>query len=183
MVTFYTYLEIYLDDLNKQIALSEFEKHFNKPHQTIKNQIRTLVDANILIEEKKIRSLSYKINKDNPKLNDYLSICEKEKMFKFIDERPLIRQLYTLIAPKTKNILIFGSTITTEKFNDIDLLIISEKDIKNIITNFETTYSVKIHTIQTNQKDLTKTLLTEIRKKHIILKNHDYFVELLYNEN
>lgn len=94
-----------------------------------------------------------------------------------------MRRLYTLIAPKIENILIFGSATTTEKFNDIDLLIVSKKDVKKVISDFETTYSVKIHTIQTNKKDLTKTLLAEIRKKHIILKNHDYFVELLYHEN
>ena len=183
MVIFYTYLEMYLDNLNKRVSLSEFEKHFNRPHQTIKNQLKALVNAKILIEEKKTRLVFYTINKENTALKEYISICEKERMFHFLDKRPLIKRLYTLLAPKAENILIFGSAAASEEFNDIDLLIISKKAVKKTIKDFEETYSVKIHLIQAEKKDLTKTLLNEIKKKHIILKNHDFFVEMLYNDS
>ena len=180
MVRNYTYLEIYLDNLDKKVSLSEFEKHFKIPHQTVKNQIKMLVQEKILVEDKRTRFLFYEINKDNPALNEYLSICEKEKMFKVMDQRPIIRRLYTLLAQDVENMLVFGSAAISEKFNDIDLLVISKKDIKKIIDDFELTYSVKIHVIRAEKKDLTKTLLTEIRKKHLILKGHDFFVEMLY---
>jgi len=183
MVRNYTYLEIYLDDLDKKVSLSEFEKHFKKPHQTVKNQLKMLVKEKILIEDKRTRFLFYEINKNNPALNEYLSICEKEKMFKVINQRPMIKRLYTLLAQDVENVLIFGSAATSEKFNDIDLLVISKNDIKKIIDDFKITYSVKIHLIQTEKKDLTKTLLTEIRKKHLILKGHDFFVEMLYGRH
>ena len=183
MVRNYTYLKIYLDNLDKKVSLSEFEKYFKRPHQTVKNQLKILVKEKILIEDKRTRFLFYEINKDNPALSEYLSICEKEKMFKVIDQRPLINRLYTLLAQDVENVLIFGSAATSEKFNDIDLLVISKNDIKKIIDDFEITYSVKIHLIQAEKKDLTKTLLTEIRKKHLILKGHDFFVEMLYGRH
>ncbi len=183
MVRNYTYLEIYLDDLNKKVSLSEFEKHFKRPHQTVKNQLKMLVKEKILVEDKRTRFLFYTINKDNPALNEYLSICEKEKMFKVISQRPMIKRLYTLLAQDVDNVLIFGSAAISEKFNDIDLLVISKNDIKKIIDDFEITYSIKIHVIQAEKKDLTKTLLAEIRKKHLILKGHDFFVEILYGRH
>ncbi|NOQ37662.1 hypothetical protein GQ472_02120 [archaeon] len=180
MVRNYTYLEIYLDDLNKKVSLSELEKHFKRPHQTVKNQLKILVKEKILLEDKRTRFLFYEINRDNPALKEYLSICEKEKMFRIMNQRPLIKRLYTLLAHEVENMLVFGSAATSEKFNDIDLLVISKNNIKKIIEDFEITYSVKVHIIQAEKKDLTKTFITEIRKKHMILKGHDFFVEMLY---
>ncbi|MCK5234749.1 MAG: hypothetical protein KAJ88_02805, partial [Candidatus Aenigmarchaeota archaeon] len=68
MVRNYTYLEIYLDNLDKKVSLSEFEKYFKRPHQTVKNQLKILVKEKILIEDKRTRFLFYEINKDNPAL-------------------------------------------------------------------------------------------------------------------
>ena len=103
-------------------------------------------------------------------------------MFHILDKRPLIKRLYTLLSPEIENFLIFGSAAISEEFNDIDILITPEKNIKKTIKDFEATYSVKIHAINKEKKHLTKTLLKEIRKQHIILKGHDFFVRLMYNE-
>lgn len=186
MVHFYTYLEMFLDDLHKQISLIEFEKHFKKPHQTIKRHLKFLTKSKILIEDKKNKFLFYKLNLENPLLFEYLSICEKERTFKHI-ENPLFNRLYELISPefKNSNILIFGSSATKKTFNDIDILILNKtasenNNLKKELNLFEQTYSIKLHIIWTNRKTLTKTFKKEILKNHIILNNHDYFVKILY---
>ena len=183
MVSFYTYLELYLDDLRKLVSLSEFEKHFKTPHQTIKNHLKGLVKDKILLEEKRARFRFYKLNLTNPLTIDYLSLCEKEKTFSFLRQNTLFSRLHSVIAPylKESSILLFGSAAISKEYKDIDLLIISKsKNIIEELKKFEKTYSVKLHIIQAPESDLTETLIAEIRKKHIILNNHDYFLRVIY---
>ena len=204
MVRFYIYLEVYLDDLQKKISLSEFEKHFKIPHQTMKKYLAGFVKAKILKEEKQARFLYYKLQLDNPLTKEYLLICEKERLLDFLEKNTLFSRLYSELARffQDSKILLFGSCIRRADFSDIDMLIMSRnvrflehpkvpnkrkdflisknKSIKQALKKFEETYSIKIHTIQTSEKDLTKTFINEIRQKHIILNNHDYLMEVLY---
>lgn len=186
MVTFYTYLGLYLDDLNKWISLSEFEKYFKKPHQTIKVHLKKFVDLNVLIIEKKERFLFYKLNLDNPLTKEHLILCEKERMIDLVKKNVLFSRLYNTLSNyfNDSKCLIFGSSVLGKQFNDIDLLVLSKnKNIKKEISNFEKTYSQKIHLILTDEKSLTKIFRKEIMKKHIIFNSHEYFFEVLYNVN
>ncbi len=82
---------------------------------------------------------------------------------------------------RLRSILLFGSSTEKEEYADIDLAIISKnKNIEPIIKKFQETYSVKIHAVQAEAKDLTKALIQEIRQKHIIFNNHEFFMEALY---
>ncbi|MEK6828078.1 MAG: nucleotidyltransferase domain-containing protein [Nanoarchaeota archaeon] len=183
MVRFYTYLEVYLGDLSKSVSLSEFESHFKTPHQTIKKHLEPFTKAKVLIEEKKERFLFYKLNLDNPLTREYLLICEKERLLSFLEKNTLFARLYQELSQcfADSKILLFGSSTEKKEYSDIDLLIISKnKDIKPIIKKFQETYSVKIHAVQTEEKGLTKTFIQEIKQKHIIFNNHEYFMEVLY---
>lgn len=186
MVNFYTYLSLYLDDLNKWISLNEFEKYFKKPHQTIKVHLKKFVDLKVLVVEKKDRFIFYKLNLEHPLTKEHLILCEKERMIDFIQTNILFSRLYNTLSNyfSDSKCLIFGSSILGKNFNDIDLLVLSKnKNIKKEISNFEKTYSQKIHLILTDEKNLTKTFKKEIIKKHIIFNSHDYFFEVLYNVN
>ena len=183
MVKFYTYLEVYLGDLHKKVSLSEFERHFKLPHQTVKSHLSEFVTSKIIIEEKKARFLYYKLNLDNPLTMEHLILCEKERTLHFINKRALFSRLYAQVSRffKDSKMLLFGSCVEKKDFEDIDILIISQnKEIKKILKLFEETYSVKIHAVQTQEKDLTQTFIQEIMKKHIILNNHDYFTGVIY---
>src|SRR3989344_7043503 len=182
MVNKYTYIEMYLDDLNKMVNLNEFEKHFKRHHQTVKRHLHSLVKEGILREEEKGRFRFYRLNKDNRVLYEYLSICEKQRLITFL-ENPLFRRLYNLLAEtfKDNKILMFGSAINSKNYEDLDLLIISNnKKIRKILDEFEKTYSARLHIIQTSEKNLTKAFLNEIIQKHIIFNEHDYFLRLMY---
>ena len=183
MVIFYTYLEMYLDDLNKSVGLGEFEKHFKTAHQTIKKHLELFVITKVLIENKKERFLSYQLNLENPLTKEYLIICEKERLMNHLEKNTLTKRLYTELSQffKDSKILLFGSSAENKEYSDIDLLIISKnKEIKPLLKKFQETYSVKIHAVQTLDKYFTKTFTQEMKKKHIIFNSHEYFMELLY---
>jgi len=183
MVRFYTYLEVYLDDLGKSVSLSEFEGFFKVPHQTIKKHLEQFTNAKILKEEKKRRFVFYKLNLENPLTNEYLILCEKERLLIFLEKNALFSRLYNELSHffKDSKMLLFGSSVKTNDYNDIDLLILSKnKEIKQALSKFYQTYAKKIHLIQTEERDLTKTLIQEIKQKHIIFNNHEYFMEVLY---
>ncbi|MFH0870665.1 MAG: hypothetical protein V1866_06445 [archaeon] len=181
MVSFYTYLGLYLNDLRKKVSLSEFEKHFKTPHQTIKKHLAVLVSSRILLEEKKARFRFYSLNLKNPLLVEYLSICEKERLFALLEKSTLINRLYQLASGSLKNALIFGSATTSKDYDDIDLLALTKDGrLKAELKQFENTYGKKVHLIQTGEKDLTPAFLEEIKQKHIILNNHDYIIRVIY---
>lgn len=182
MVNFFTYIELFLNDLNKQINLNEFENYYKKPHQTIKRHLSVLMKKNILIAEKKGRFLFYKLNLENPLLFEYLSICEKQRMFDFL-EKLLFKRLYDFVYKnfKDSNVIIFGSAINKKEFSDIDILIFPEnKDLEKKLKEFSDTYSVKLHLVMANEKNITETLKKEIIKNHIILNNHDNILRFFY---
>lgn len=183
MVRFYTYLEMYLNDINRRTTLSEFESHFKIPHQTIKKHLKQFTDAKILKEEKGKRFLFYTLNKEHPLTREYLILCEKERLFNFLQKNVLFSRLYNELSSffKSAKILVFGSAAERKDFADIDLLVLSkDENIKTIVKQFQETYTTKIHLVQTNEKYLTKTFIQEIRKKHVIFNNHEYFVGVLY---
>lgn len=183
MVNFYTYLEIFLEDLHKLVSLSEFETYFNRPHQTIKSHLNEFVKKKVLKEDKRKKFLFYKLNLDNPLTKEYLILCEKERLLDFLSRNTLFSRLYHALSEyfHDSSILLFGSSTKAKTYNDIDMLILSEnKELKKALKEFEQIYSKKIHLIQTKEKDLTKALIKEIRQKHIIFNNHSYFIEVLY---
>lgn len=182
MVNIYTYLEIFSDDANKQVSLSELEKYFKRPHQTIKSHLDQLLKSKVLLEDKRERFLFYKLNLDNPLTYEYLAICEKQRLFRFL-KKELFHRLYLELRPYFHNtqILLFGSSTNTNDYSDIDILLITkDHDIRECIKKFELRYSIKIHPTITQESILTKTFIKELRKKHIIFNAHDYFVNLLY---
>jgi len=174
---------VFLEDINKAISLSEFERYFKKPHQTIRIHLQNLVDAKILIEDKRERFIFYKINLNNPLTYEYISICEKQRLFDFL-EKEIFNRLYLEMSNYFNHakILLFGSVVNNKDYADIDMLIIADnKEISKTLKKFELTYFVKIHSVITSEKNLTRTFVKELQKKHIIFNSHEYFVRKLYS--
>lgn len=181
MVNYYTYIELFLEDIHKQVSLGEFEKHFNTPHQTIKVHLEKLVTSKILLIDKRERFLFYKLNLDNPLTYEYIAICEKERMFAFLKQE-LFNRLYHALISFNSPMIVFGSAAVNSKYNDIDLLVLSKNDaIRDVVKKFSLTYSIKVHLLLTSEKDLSKTFKKEIQKKHVILCGHEYFVKMIYS--
>ena len=66
--------------------------------------------------------------------------------------------------------MLFGSAVESKDFNDLDVLVIGkDKHIKKTLADFQKTYSVKIHLIQTNKQNLTKSFIKEIGRNPVTL--------------
>jgi predicted nucleotidyltransferase len=131
------------------------------------------VESNILKIDKRNRFLFYKLNKNNVLFKEYLIMCEKERLFSYLEKNTLFLMLYNKLCPFFDNsiVVIFGSSIVLDDFSDIDVLILSDdKKIKNelnsVLNDFELIYSVKIHAVKTNLNSLTNTFLEEIKKTY-----------------
>ena len=189
MVRKFTNIEIinlFLTEYNKKYYLRELAQLLKKPHQTIKPYVNSLVKENILLKNERMNITEYSINFNNQQIYDYLTIAEKEKLIKRLNEDSIIKILSEKLFPFFTNntFVIFGSTvIKTQRGSDIDLLVIGNKDIKETIEDFEEIYNKKIHKVQVNKFDkLSLTIIKEIYKKHLILNNTEqiirYFGEL-----
>ena len=189
MVRKFTNIEIinlFLTDYNKKYYLRELAQLLKKPHQTIKPYVNSLVKENILLKNERMNITEYSLNFNNKQIYDYLTIAEKEKLIKRLNEDSIIKILSEKLFPFFTNntFVIFGSTvIKTQRDSDIDLLVIGNKNIKETIEDFEEIYNKKIHKVQVNKFDkLSLTIIKEIYKKHLILNNTEqiirYFGEL-----
>ena len=171
MVNIYTYFGIFLEDAHKQVGLNDFERYFKRPHQTIKAHLDVLVASRILLQDKRKRFLFYRLNLENPLTYEYLVVCEKQRLMEFLKKELLLR-LYETLYPGFKNskILIFGSATNSREYSDIDILIITKDNkIRETLRKFELTYSVKIHSIITTEKNygIGDTLLIELPSQKI----------------
>lgn len=185
MVSIYTLIDIFSEDITRIVSLSEMESYFKIPHQTIKSNIQQLINSKVILPEKRKRFLFYKLNLDNPLTYEYIIISEKERLFKFL-KNTLFKELYVTLYPYFSNtkILVFGSSVKEKNYSDIDLLIIStDKKILDTIKKFELTYNVKIHPIILSEITKDKTFIKELQKKHIIFNNHEYYIQKLYFNN
>lgn len=187
MVNKYTYLQVFSDDIDKKLNLSEFENIFDRPHQTIKRHLSKFLDRKILIIEKKNKFTFYYLNTSNPLIYEYLSIAEKERLFEILND-PMFNRLYKTLEPyfRENKFLIFGSAVNTKDYSDLDLLVLyqenSKEKIKQEIANFEATYSIEIHAIFSKESDLNQTFMNEVIKKHVILNDHGYFMRLFHEK-
>ncbi len=181
-ITIWSVLLPYLRDYNRTLLLVDFEKELKIKHQTISKYIKELINNKILKKEKRDKHSSYSLNFKNPLIPNYLSISEKMRNFVLLDKSMLLKRLYEQLSNffSENSFLIFGSFAEQLKGNDIDLLIIGKisKELKKTINDFSLTYGIKVHIVGTEIRELTKTFIQEISKKHIILNNSDLFINL-----
>ena len=181
---------LYLADYSKRYYLREMAILLKKPHQTIKPYINLLVKENILLKNERMNITEYNLNFNNKRIYDYLTIAEKEKLNKRLEEDSILRILFEKLSSFFRNstFIIFGSTVNKIQPNsDIDLVIIGKQNINKVINDFEEIYNKKIHKVQINKLDnLTITLIKEIYKKHLILNNTEEVIRFfgeLYEKN
>lgn len=179
-------IELFLSDYSKRVYLREAAKLINKPHQTIKPYLTSLVKKGILIETRHGSLLEYSLNFKDKSVYDYMTISEKEKTQYFLNSNILLKLLYEKLNPffKKNTFILFGSVIKQSKtYNDVDILQVGSQSLKKEIAEIEEVYSKKIHLIQIHSlKGLSEALLKEIYKNHIIFNNTEeiinYFGEL-----
>jgi len=180
----------YLSDYSRKYYLREMGELLNKPHQTIKPYLESMVKEGVLIKVRRKNLVEYGLNHKDKRIYDLLIIAEKEKLMERLNEDTLFRILFEKLSPLfSKNIfIVFGSSVDKiKKESDIDILIIGNKSASSEAEDFEKIFSKKLHIIQVKDLNLISESLTkEIYKKHIILNNTEKVIRFfggLYEQN
>ncbi|MFP4045881.1 MAG: nucleotidyltransferase domain-containing protein [Candidatus Aenigmatarchaeota archaeon] len=172
----------YLYDYQKTMLLADFERELDKPHQTVKRYLVQLIQEKVITEDERKKHTTYRLNLENPLTFTYLGLAEKFNLFSRLEENRMVKRLFEKCSDffSTHSFLVFGSYAVGREGNDIDLFVIGECDdeLEGVLDKFGKTYK-KIHKVQVkNKKELNKSFLKELLRKHIIFNNSDLFVQL-----
>jgi predicted nucleotidyltransferase len=185
-------LSLFRTDYTISLHVRAMANSLNVSHMTLLPHLNRLEELRILRSAKVGRNKQYSINQDNILTKYYLTTTEELVTIEYLEKNQFIRKLAEhLNAVDTPNpLILFGSyanNSATEE-SDIDLFSIGTltKDQLSRIKKFETTFGKKIN-IKTATTENFNTalrkgdiLIKEIVRNHIILRNADPFVTMLW---
>jgi len=177
-------LSLYLGDYRKQFYLREISKNTKIPLKTTQNLIAILEENNILKSIVKGKNKYFKLNLENIKTKFYLLQSEICKTILFLEKYPnfktFLKELETNDA-----IIVFGSfaKLMADKDSDVDLLIVSKEEKKLPMHLL----SYRVHEIKIAESSFIKSmerqeaLIKEIEENHVILNNHSFFINNMWD--
>ncbi len=188
---------LFRDNYFSQFHIRKMAKLIGKSHVSLLPYLKKFEKEKILKSKTVGRSRVYSINFDNNQTKEHLSLAEKAKSLEFIGKEFFIKKIYDEFISLNLNgcLVLFGSCVsgTSTAKSDIDLFYIGEikesekKKIKDLGKNYGREIHIVIMSLEQFEKELLKQnpLIKEVIKNHIILYNHDIFINVLwryYNE-
>ena len=177
-------IDLYRGNYKARFYLRQISKLSKLPLKTCQNALIKLEKNKILKGKTEGRNKYFILNIDNIQAKSLILQSEIYKTSKFIDDCP---QFKTFLKSLNTNIpvILFGSfaKLREEKKSDIDMLVISEKET-NLPSHL---LSNKIHKINLSESSFKKaieekeTIIEEIEENHIILNNHSFYVNVMWN--
>jgi len=176
-LTIHNALEPFLDKPSEKIHLADISRELKQPHPTVRLWLNNLEKHGVLKKKFQGRLTLYSLNLEHQNIIDYLVIAEKKKIISYSEKNPVLAELVSFIQNEIKaDCLIFGSA--AENFSnaqDIDLLIIGNET--EPIRKFAERLNKELHIINVPSLDkISKSLKTEITKKHLLVKGSENFV-------
>ena len=171
-----------------QFHIREMARLIGKSHVTLLPHLKSFEKDKILLLKNIGKSKVYSLNLENNQGKEFLSLSEKKKTLNLLNKKFLIKKLYDEFFNLRLDgcLVLFGSyaSSTHNKESDIDLLYIGElkESEKKKIKEFGKTYNKEIHLTSMSSKQFKEqlskqgALIKEILKNHIILYNHDIFI-------
>ena len=176
-----------------QFHIREMAKLIGKSHVSLLPHLKKFEKDKILLFKQVGKSKVYSINFNNNQVREFLSLGEKKKTLEFLNKEFFIKKVYDEFINNNLNgcLILFGSYASgnTTNESDIDLLYIGKmkESEKKKIKEFGKTYRKEIHLVVMPLKQFNEQLskhgllIKEIIKNHIILYNHDIFINLVWN--
>jgi len=171
-----------------QFHIREMARLIGKSHVSLLPHLKSFEKDKILLSKNVGKSRVYLLNLGNNQVREFLSLSEKKETLNLLNKEFLIKKLSDEFFSLNLEgcLILFGSfaSLMNSKESDIDLLYIGElkETEKNKIKQFGKTYNKKIHltSMSLNQfkVQLFKqgALIKEVVNNHIILYNHDIFI-------
>lgn len=176
-------VNLYSGDYNKKYYLREISRLTRLPLKTTQNLVNSLENNNYLISSVVGKNKYFSLNLQNIQTKLLLLQAEIYRTSIFLDKYNYFKTFLKSVQGNTP-IILFGSFakgIATSK-SDIDLFIISSKNDNlpfHLLPN-------KLHKIVLKENHFIKSLndkeplIREIIENHIIINNHSFYVNLIW---
>jgi len=181
-------ISLFRSNYFNQFHIREMAKLIGKSHVSLLPHLKSFEKDKILLSKSVGRSRVYSLNIENNQVREFLSLSEKKETLNLLSKEFFIKKLYNEFLSLNLNgcLILFGSyaSLTHDKKSDIDLFYLGElrENAKRKIKDFGKTYNKEIHLTSMDLKQFKEqlskqgTLIKEIVKNHIILYNHDLFI-------
>ncbi|HLD79555.1 MAG TPA: nucleotidyltransferase domain-containing protein [Candidatus Nanoarchaeia archaeon] len=175
-----------------QFHVRGMAKLTTKSHVTLLPHLKALEKDKVLVHKTIGTNKVYSLNFENIITKNYLTLSETVETTAFLEQvfliKKITKEIFNLNLPGT--IILFGSYAkkTFHEDSDIDLFYLGQvtdkeiQNIKNIGKTYGETINVKKSTLKNFELGLRKKdpLIIEIIKNHILLQNHEQFVNALW---
>ncbi len=177
-------ISLYSGDYKSKFYLRQISKLAKLPLKTCQNVLIILEKKRILKSKVEGKNKYFSLNLGNIQTKSILLQSEIYKTELFSEKYPQFKIFLKELNTNTL-IIIFGSFAesTTDKDSDLDLMITSEKE--------ELPFHLlpyKIHKVNLSEVSFIKalkeqrTLIKEIEEKHIILNNHSFYINIMWQQ-
>ena len=177
-------ITLYSGNYKAEFYLRQINKLAKLPLKTCQNVLLNLEKKSILKSKVEGKNKYFSLNLDNIQTKLILLQAEIYKTEIFLEK---YSQFKTFLKELNTNIplLVFGSfaKLIADKNSDLDLLILSEKEeLPFHLLPF------KVHKVNLSEISFIKavkeqeTLIKEIEEKHLILNNHSFYVNIMWQQ-
>lgn len=178
-------ISLFRGDYKTRFYLREISKLSKLPLKTCQNVLSMLEKYKILKSKIEGKNKYFSLNLENIKTKSYLLQSEIYQTDLFIEKYPqfkmFLKSLETIVP-----IIVFGSFAksTADKNSDLDLLVISKKELKLPFHLLP----FKPHQVNLTEKTFLRALkeqedlIKEIEENHVILNNHSFYVNTMWRQ-
>ena len=184
-------LQLFTGHITETFTLREVARRLRMHVSLTHRAIQPLIDAKIVKRDKhKNLSLNYKIHHETLAFAEYLR--RDTFLGKFKDIQLLAEEVVHKIKQESFILLVFGSSVESNKPRDIDVLLIvdstekvafHEKFLHNIASNYGSPFEERAIGFESVYEMLSKrdekNIMNELLNKHIILYGAELFYRLM----
>lgn len=174
-----------------QFYIREMAKLIGKSHVSLLPHLKKFEKDKLLLSKQIGKSKVYSINFNNNQAREFLYLSEKKKTLDFLDKNFFIKKIYDEFINNTNDCLVLFGSYASGNFtdeSDIDLLHIGsiKENEKKKIRDFGKIYKKEVHLVAMTSRQFKEqlskqsSLVKEIIKNHIILYNHDTFINEIW---
>lgn len=179
-------LGLYLGDYSRRFYLREISKLSGMSLRTAQRTLEALEAAKTVKSECRGKNKYFFPNLENVMTKLALLCAETHITLEFLEKYPAFGPfLREATGVQNAPVIVFGSFAKSnvDKNSDVDIIVLSDKKIElpfHLLPN-------KIHEIRVSEERFIRSfekgeaLAEKIRESHIILNNHSFFVNLMWD--
>lgn len=176
---------LYLGDYSARLYLRQISKLSGIPLKTTQAVLSELEKKGLLVSEVQGKNKYFTLNLENINTKSSLLQAEAQKTLLFMEKYAEFRGFMKELK-NDKPVILFGSfaSFGAGENSDADMLVISDESVelpKHLLPH-------RIHEIGMSGKEFSRavegreTLLEQVRKSHVVLSNHSFFVDMMWEK-